>query len=439
MNITKKDLSSTHAIISVSVTKEDYQEKTEKILKDYKKTATIPGFRKGMVPMSHIIKQYGDAIKYEEVNKMVEKSLNEFIAENKIDVLGQPIPIINELMDIKQDNFTLEYEVGVAPKFDLDLPKTEVTYYKIIADDKMVNEQIESIKKQFGTKIVKEAFEAGNDIQGTVTNEENNINAFVDFNCEIFDNKKIEDLLIGKKSGETVVIPTKGLFDDNVKLLDFLRVAESIGKDLDADLTLEIKDILDIQKSELNQELFDKLYGEGTITSEADLKARVKEDIEKQYVQHTDSNFLNSLDKKLIDSSKIELPKEFLTRWIQTTAKNEISIEDAAVEYEKSENALKYQLIEAKIINDNNLQITYDELRDFTASQIKQQMMMYGMKDFDDKMIEETTARILSKREEVERQSGMLKERKLISFYKETVKMTTKEVTVDQFIKEING
>jgi trigger factor len=303
----------------------------------------------------------------------------------------------------------------------------------------MVNEQLDSIQKQFGTKIVKETFEAGNDVKGTITNEEKNINAAVDFNCNIFKNKDIEASLLGKKSGEIITFSSVDLFDNDHKLMDFLRIDHSITHGLDVVLSLEITDILEIQKADLNQELFDKLFGEGKVNSTEELKEKLKEDIERQYVSHTDSQFLIALDRKLIESTKIDLPKEFLTRWIQFTSKTEISIEEAAQEYEKSENGLKFQLIEAKIINDNNLQITFDELKDFTAAQIKQQMLMYGMQNLDDKMIDETTMRILSKREEVERQSNQLKEIKMLNFYKETVKINVKEVNVDQFIKEINN
>jgi trigger factor len=439
MNITRKNLTNTHSIISVAITKADYQEKIDKKLNDYKKTAVIPGFRKGMIPMNLIHKQYGSTVKYEVVNKLVENNLDNYIKVEKLDLLGQPIPLFSNLLDLNEDDFTLEYEIGIAPIFDLNLSQIEATQYKIIADETMVNEQLDSIQKQFGTKIVKETFEDGNDVKGTITNEEKNINAVVDFNCNIFKNKEITTSLLGKKSGEIITFSSVDLFDNDHKIMDFLHIDHSITHGLDVVLSLEITDILEIQKADINQELFDKLFGEGKINSAEELKEKIKEDIEKQYVSHTDSQFLIALDKKLIESTKIDLPKEFLTKWIQFTSKSEISIEEAAQEFEKSENGLKFQLIEAKIINDNNLQLTFDELKDFTAAQIKQQMLMYGVQNLDDKMIDETTMRILSKREEVERQSNQLKEIKMLNFYKETVKTKVKEVNVDQFIKEINN
>jgi trigger factor len=439
MNITRKDLSATHAIISVTITKEDYAEKIEKILKDYKKQAVIPGFRKGMVPMSHIQKQYGDAVKFDEINKLVEEKLNNYTATEKLQLLGQPIPIVDNELDIKEEAFTLEFEIAITPKIDLDFSKINVPYYKIIADQEMIDEQLENIQKHFGTKIVKETFEAGNDVKGTITNEEKNINKTVDFNCKIFKNKSIETSLIGKKSGETVTFSSNDLFDNDHKLIDFLHIDHDMVHDLNVELTLTITDIFEIQKADLNQELFDKMFGEGKINSIEELTTKTKEDIEQQYVSHTENVFSNAVEKQLIEKTNVDLPKEFLIKLIQFNRKKQLTQEEAEVEFEKSEQAMKFQIIESKMFTDNNLGITFEELKDFTAAQIKQQMMMYGMLEVDDKMLEDTTMRILSKKEEVQRQSDLLKDKKVLAFYKDILKPTIKEVTVDQFIKEINN
>ena len=256
---------------------------------------------------------------------------------------------------------------------------------------------------------------------------------------KIFKNSTIESSLLEKRSGETITFSSKNLFDNEHKLMDFLHIEHHLVHDLDIELSLSITDIFDIQKADLNQELFDKLFGEGKINSKEELIAKTKEDIELQYVSHSNNQFVNTVEKELIENIELELPKEFLIKWIQFANKNDISLEEAAIEYERSQNALKFQLIEGKLFADNNLQVTYEELKDFTAAQIKQQMLMYGMLEVDDKMLEETTMRILGKKEEVQRQSNLLKDQKLLNFYKQTVKSTEKAVTVDQFIKEINN
>ncbi len=226
MNITKKQVDALNAIVTVAITKEDYSDKVEKVLADYRKNASISGFRKGAVPMSLIQKQYGKAVLLEEVNKVLQASLNNYLSTEKLDILGNPIPVVTESIDWDAENFSFDFELGLAPQFSVDLSaKNNVTKFNVIADEKMLNDQVDRIAKQYGKLISQSEVKADYEVRGTFTNEEKGINAPANFALDIFANKKVAKSFIGKKVGDVVAVETKGLFDDDHKLMDYLKVS----------------------------------------------------------------------------------------------------------------------------------------------------------------------------------------------------------------------
>jgi trigger factor len=324
MNITKAQVDALNAIVTVAITKEDYSDKVEKVLADYRKNAAISGFRKGAVPMSLIKKQYGKAVLLEEVNKILQTSLNNYLTSEKLDILGNPLPVVTESIDWDAEQFSFDFELGLAPEFSVDLTaKNSVIKYNVIADDKMLNNQVERIQKQYGKLISQAEVKADYEVRGTFTNEEKGINAPANFALDIFADKKAAKSFIGKKVGDVVTIGTKGLFDDDHKLMDYLKVGHDDVHGLDIHVDFTIEEINAVEKAELNQELFDKLFGPGVITSLADLKAKIKEDAEAQFAQQADQKFLNDVTDFLIESTKFELPATFLKKWIKTVARSE--------------------------------------------------------------------------------------------------------------------
>jgi trigger factor len=440
MNITKEQIDALNAVVTVSVAKEDYKEKVDKVLQDYRKNASIPGFRKGAVPMSLIHKQYGKAVLLEEVNKLLQSSLNDYLAKEKLDILGNPLPKVSEDFNWDADNFAFEFELGLAPSFSVDLAaKNKVVKYNIIADDKMLDEQIERIQKQYGKLVSKEKVEEGDDIVGTFTNEEKGIENRTTVTTEIFTDKKIAKKFIGKKVGDVVTIGTKGLFDDDHKLMDVLAVGHDDVHGLDVEVNFTIEEINTHEKTELNQELFDKLFGEGNVTSVEELKAKIKEDAEQQFTQQADQKFLNDVTESLIENTKFDLPTEFLVKWLQTAGENPLTPEQAEEEFKRSENGLRYQLIEGKIMSENDLQLTFEELKAATADVIKKQMAQFGQMNPTDADVDGIVARVLSNKDEVKRLSEQVMSEKMMNMFKEKVKYTTKEVTYQDFIKEMYG
>mgnify|MGYP000526956494 CR=1 FL=1 len=440
MNITKENIDALNAIVTVAVSKKDYSDKVNQILADYRKKANIPGFRKGQVPMSVIQKQYGKAVLLEEVNKVLQKSLNDYLVQEKLDILGNPLPIVTEDFDWNTEDYSFQFELGLAPEFTLDLSaKTNVTRFKIVADETMLNEQIERIQKQYGKLIPKDKVEENFDVSGTFLNEEKGIENRTTISLDIFKDKKTAKLFIDKKVGDVVVLNTKGLFDDDHKLMDYLKVDHDGVHGLDVEVNFTIDEINATELAELNQELFDKLFGEGNVKSVEELKAKIKEDAEGQFAQQADQKFLNDVTESLIDNTKFDLPATFLKKWIQNAGENPLTAEQAEEEYLKSEKGLRYQLIEGKVIVENNLQTTFEELKAFTSELIKKQMAQFGQLNPTEEEVEGIVARVLSNQDEVKRLSEQVMSEKMLNLYKEKVPAKEKEVSYQDFIKEMYG
>jgi trigger factor len=440
MNITKNNVDALNAIVTVEISKSDYSAKVEKTLADYRKNAAIPGFRKGAVPMSLIQKQYGKAVLLDEVNKLLQENLNRFLVEEKLDILGNPLPKVTEDFNWDVEDYKFEFELGLAPEFSVDLTaKNDLVQYKIVADDKMLNDQVARIQKQYGKLIAKDTVEDGNDVSGIFANEEKGINNRTTLSLDVFADKKTVKVFIGKKVGDVITLNTKGLFDDDHKLMDYLAVSHDDVHGLDVDVTFTIDEVTTHEPAVLDQELFDKLFGPKVVTSVDELKAKIKEDAEKQFEQQADQKFLNDVTEFLVTSTKFDLPAEFLKKWIQTAGENPLSAEEAEVEYSKSENGLRYQLIEGKVLADNNLQITFEDLKTYTSDVIRKQMAQFGQMNPTDEDIQGIVARVMSNQEEVKRLSQQVMNEKMLNLYKDKVKAKSKEVSYDDFIKAMYG
>ncbi len=437
MNITKKDIDSLNAVVTVEISKDDYSEKVNKILNDYRKNANIPGFRKGHVPMGMVKKQYGKAVLVEEVNKLLQDKLHAFLTEEKLDVLGNPLPKNETEINWDADDFSFEFDLGLAPEFEVDLKGMKpITHYKIVADDTMVDNQVKTIRKQYGKLISKDTVEKGDEITGTFTSEEKEIEKSTTIDIENIKGKKQTNSLLGTKVGDTVTLKTKGMFADDHDLQKHLGVSHDDAHGLDIEVNFKIEEVNTREMAELNQELFDKLFGEGVVTSEKELKEKIKEDAEKQFEQQSDQKLLNDVVEALIENTKFELPDAFLERWIQNSGEKPMTEDEAKVEYERSKKGLRYQLIEGKLRAEHNLQVTFDELKAYTKEMIKGQMAQFGQTDPSEEELDTISARIMSNEEEVKRLSEQLNTNKLLQFFKENAKLKRKEITYDTFIKE---
>jgi len=440
MNITKEQIDDLNAIVKVAITKDDYQDKVDTILKDYRKQANIPGFRKGQVPMGLIKKQYGKAVLVDEVNKLLQDNLNKYLTEEKLDVLGNPLPKQQESLDWDAEELAFEFELGLAPAFDVKVKtKKAITQYKIVADKKMIEDQVQRIRKQYGKIVSKTEVGKTFEVTGTFTNEAEGIDHKSTIELDKIKSKKAVDALVGKKIGDTVTLKTKGLFKEDYLLSAALGIERDKTEKLNIEVSFTIEEINERELAELNQELFDKLFEKGTVTNEKELKQKIKEDSEKQFEQQADQKLLNDITEKLIAETKFELPSDFLQKWIQVSGENPLTEDEAKDEYEKSEKGLRYQLIEGKIINENNLQVQFDELKEFAKGFIKTQMAQYGHLDPQEEELENIAARVMGNQDEVKRMSEQLMSQKLLNHYKEKANLKIKEISYENFVKEVYG
>jgi len=438
MNITRENIDALNAVVKVDIAKEDYNGKVEKILTDYRKTANIPGFRKGHVPMGMVKKQYGKAVLVDEVNKLLQEALNKYLTEEKLDVLGHPLPKPQDDLDWDSEKLSFEFELGLSPEFDVDIKsKKAITSYTIVAGDKMIDDQINNIQKQYGKLLSQKEVTKDSEITGIFKNEEKEIENTVTLTLDKFKGKATEKKFVGAKVGDVIALKTKGLYSDDHELMHALKLSHDDIHGLDIEVTFTVSEINERELADLDQELFDKLFGKGTVTSVTELKEKIKEDAEKQFKQQADQKLLNDVTEYLVDNTKFDLPGEFLTKWMQTSGENQLSEDEAKEEYEKSEKSLRYQLIEGKLITDNNIQVTMDDIKDHAKQMIKMQMAQYGQMDSSDKELEDIAARVLSNQDEARRISEQIISQKLLELYKEKANLKTKELTYEDFIKEV--
>ena len=437
MNISRENIDDLNAVVKVDIAKEDYSDKVEKILSDYRKTANIPGFRKGHVPMGMVKKQYGKAVLIDEVNKLLQDALGKYLVEEKLDVLGNPIPKTQENLDWNSDEFSFEFELGLAPAFEVKLNgKKAITHYKIVADDKMVNGQLENIQKQYGKLVNKKSVAECDEITGTFRNEDGSIENTATLTVDKIKGKANVAKFVGAKTGDVIALKTKSLFKEDHDLMDHLKVPHDDAHGLDIEVTFSINEINARELADLDQELFDKLFGKDVIKSVTELKARIKEDAEKQFVQQSDQKLLNDVTEYLVEHTNFNLPTEFLQKWIRTAGEDEMDDSQAKEEYEKSEKGMRYQLIEGKLIEENDLQVKFEDLKAFATNMIKAQMGQFGQVNPSEQELEDVTARVLSNQEEVKRLSEQLMSQNLLTLYKEKANLKTKELSYEKFVKE---
>ncbi len=438
MNITKENIDVLNAVVKVEISAADYQDKVATILQDYRKKADIPGFRKGQVPMGMIKKQYGKSIMIDEVNKLLQESLNNYLVEEKLDILGNPLPKMQDDFDWDAENYSFEFELGLAPEFDVKLDaKKKITQYNIVADEELLNKEVANIQKRYGKIVMKDEVEEGVAITGTFVNEEKEINKKSTIELADIKGKTNLKKFIGKKVGDVLELKTKGLFADDHKLMGAFGLDHDAIHDLDVNITLTIEEINVTELSEINQELLDKVFGADVVKTEEELRTRIKEDAEKQFQTQADQQLLNAVTEYLVENTKFDLPAEFLKKWMAVAGEKPMTAEEANEEFDKSEKGLRYQLIEGKVLKDNNIKIDFEELKDFAKGFVKAQMAQYGQMNPEEKELDDIVQRVLSNQDEAKRLQEQLVSQKLLTFYKENITFKVKEVNYEEFVKEV--
>ena len=438
MDITRENTDALNAVVKVDIIADDYQPKVDKILVDYRKKADIPGFRKGHVPMGMIKKQYEKSVMIDEVNKLLQDSLNKYLTEEKIEILGNPIPKSQENFTWDTKNFSFEFELGLVPQFEVNLTsKKKITKYVINADDSLINKEVENLQSRYGKMSAVDIINENTNVTGTFVNEEKEIENKSTINLSDIKGKTNLKKFVGSKVGDVIELKTKSLFSDDSKLMGALGLSNEEIEGLNIKVLFIIEETTEIELADLDQELFDKLFTDGSVKSVTELRNKIKEDAEKQFLQQADQQLLNSVTEFLIDNTSFDLPSEFLQKWLATAGEKQLTPEEAAEEYNKSEKGLRYQLIQEKILKENDIKLDYEELKEYAKGFIRTQMAQFGNMNPEDAELDDIANRILGNQEEAKKLQDQLMSQKLMTFYKEKMTFKTKKVTYEGFIKEV--
>ncbi|MFV0152976.1 trigger factor [Empedobacter falsenii] len=426
MNITKNTTDKLNAVLTVTVDKADYQEKVVDVLNQYRKTANIKGFRKGQVPMSFVKKQYEQAVIFDTVNEILQKSVSDYINTEKLSILGNPVPVMKEV-DWNADQLSFDFELGLAPEFEVDLSKVEVESYKVKVAEDEIQKYVDNFAARFGSlKSLAEAeAEAVLKVEAAVEGQEAKP-TFIRL-----EELKDASAFIGKKVGDVVEVNSNDIFD----------TAEEAAQQLNTEVTEEgtkvtytIKEINKAEKAEVNQELFDKVYGEGAVDSEEAFRNKIKEESENMYNKESDKQIINDVVAKLLEIVQFDLPTEFLTKWLISSNENVTSEEQAKEELAKMDKGLRYQLIEAKIAELNNVEVNAEEVKEAAFAAIKDQLKMYGQNSIPEDTLQQIAMSALQNQEEYNRLSYQVFTDKMLDIFKNNVKLNEKEVTFDEFV-----
>jgi len=435
MKVSRKDIDKLNSILSVSIDKVDYDSNVEKVLTDYRKRANIPGFRKGHTPIGLIKKQYGLSVKVDEINKLMQKTLNDFLKDEKIAILGNPMPMEQADLDWSSENLIFNFEIGLSPEFEVSFKnKKAIPSFEVDVDSKMIDDQIKNMQNQYGKLVSKNTIEDGLEITGTFTNEELEVNNPSTFQLKNIKEKSNKEAFKNLKIGESIDLKTKKLFNEDSDLSFHLKLNDQ-NKDEINEVKFLLKEINERQPADLDQELFDKLFGKDAIKSVTEFKDKLKADAEANFVNQTDQKLLNDINDYLIENINFDLPVSFLKKWMMTAGENKLSEKEAEEEYVKSEKGLRYQLIEAKILEENEIKIDFEQIKNFSKDLIKIQMKQYGQNNPDDKELDSISERVLSNKEEVKRISDQLLSQKLIKLFKSNLKFKNNKVSYEKFIE----
>ncbi len=442
VNVQKKD--DLNAVLTVAIEESDYREKVDKKLKDYRKQANIPGFRPGHVPAGLIKKQFGKSVLIEEVNHILQHAVYDHIQEEKLDILGSPMPVEQNNIDWdSQSEFSFDYELGLAPEFELKLnARTKIPYHKVVADDEMVDRYVNDYARRFGSMSYPEAVEENAILKGKFTEVDKKDNAVEEgISAEstiALDalSDKAAKAVMGTKVGETFILDKKS-FKDDFRLAGVLQVEDEVLENSSYRFQVELTELSKLDPAELNQELFDKVFGEGAISSEEEFRGKIKADAERVFVGDSDRKFYQDVRDKLLDKVSFDLPEEFLKKWMGTATEQPMSAEEIEEKFPEMKDDMRWQIMENRVIRDNDIKVEHEELVEYTKQIVLQQMAQYGQMP-EGLDLDKIAHNVLGNQEEAQRINDQLFQQKLMDFFKNTFKLDEKEVTYEEFVKAVN-
>jgi trigger factor len=451
MNITRENIDELNAILTVSIEKNDYEATVNDVLKNYRKKANMPGFRPGMVPAGLIKKMYGKAALAEEVNKIISKGLTDYIHAENLNVLGEPLPNEEKQLPIDWDaqaDFSFVFDIGMASAIEVKLDEmAALPFYNIIADDEMVNKQVEAYAGRLGENKVVETVgekdtvrgnfvqlnEDGTELEGGIVAEK------VVIAIDVMKDEEVKASFVGKKAGDVLVFDPVKAYDNKHEVGHMLNISHEAAESLSGNFSFTIVEVLHFEKAELNEDSFRKIYGEDCgISTEEEFKARVKAEIEENFVYS--SNYKFALDSRdaLLKAIPFDLPEAFLKRWIKTT-NEKMTDEQIDGDFDNFMVDLRWQLIKDKIVRDNELKITEEDVRGLAKEMAAMQFRQYGLNNVGDEHLENYADHMLKNEEERRKLVSRKQEDVIVATIKDKVTLDVKEISYDEFNKMLEN
>jgi|688.fasta_scaffold19951_2 trigger factor len=447
MNIVCENLDALNGVLKVQVGADDYKSKYDKTLVDYRKKANIPGFRPGKAPMGFIVKQYGKAVLADELNRLVNDGLYKYISENNLQILGAPIPKSDEEVVGNWDNpsdFEFVYEIGYAPSFDIPLSEKDTfDYYQIAIDKKLLDEEVDNIRRRYGKMVSTDTIEGNEIISCHITelDAEGNVkDAGIDkntsFSMELLSDKKVIKALKDAKIGDVLELEVAKLTKDNKDLAAMLGVSEAELGGIGQVFKVEINDVRMIDLAELNQELFDKIYGPGVVASEDELRTKIQVDLEAIFNKNAQVVFMNKIYDHLMEKVNPEFPVDFLKRWLKLSSDKPLTDEQWDNEMGNYLRSLKYRLIQNKVFEGNNVEISYTDIMEHAKNLLLDNYRQYGIptEDIPEQEIMQSVTRILQDEEQRNEIQSQVTERKFEALVSGMVKKKERKVSYEEFV-----
>ena len=438
-----------NAVLKIQVEPEDYEEKVNSVVRDYKKKAKMDGFRPGKVPEGLIRKMYGRAIKMDEINKLVSEKLSEYIKSEELNILGEPLPSQTEQKPIDWDNdkvFEFAFDIAEAPDFEVKISgHDKIPYYTIQITDDLVDRQVDNYQQRLGefkpveevsnkdemiTADITELDEEGNPKPGGIVKENTSIS------LSVIKDEAIKEQFLNAKKGDQIDIDLKKAFPNNTEISSMLNIDKEKAEQVEGMFRITIKEVKKFENAEVNQELFDKIYGEGNVTSEEEFREKIKEELQNHLKPESERKLAHDVKEHFVRKVNPAIPGEFLKRWLKET-QNDLSEEDIEKDFHQFEKDVKWDLIKNKIAKDNEIKVEESEILEVAKQVTMQQFQQYGLANLPDEQLEQYAKEILKKDEDRRKLYERKYEEKVVEHIKEKVKLEEKEVTSDEFQKLI--
>lgn len=443
MNISKHEIDNLNAEITISLNPSDYESRVNEGIKKVQRQASMPGFRPGKVPTGLIKKQYGTQIMVDEINKLLNDTVYKYIEEQQIEILGNPLPKDQTGVDFaNQKDFEFVYQLGLAPKFDVTLDSnTTFTYKTVKVDEDLVEKYVNDVRRNYGKPVNPDVsgekdilFVDINELDETGAIKPGGIYKSTSVGYDRVKNEAAKNRLLGLKREDKVVFNINDLYETALDKSVALGIEKEAAETTNCNLQLTVRNISHMEEAELNQELFDRIYGPGAVNSEEEFRNKIRTELGAMFVADSERFLMREVENKLLEKTGINLPDAFLKRWLKAVNEKPLTTEEIEKDYDNYAKAMQWRLIENKIIKENGIQVGAEEATEEAKAFIKSEYARYGQLPTDEDL-EKISKDLLGKEKESQKIFENLYSKKVLQLIKERCSLEMKEVSYDEFFK----